>query len=245
MRVVVALCLLSLTVFVFGGCLDFDLDGVKNSNTLSTSEIEAEIDITATRPGHFKIVARFDSSGLFSDGVLLNGGDQVVYIFNGRGQRLRRDNDSDPPRYLRKPDVPMAEGPIDVQFVRGNGNVFSNMITLRPEFTVTEPSDGQLFTFADTLFLTWTPAELGEIMDLTFYVACYKTGGGTAARRFTVMEPDDGSASLDLSMLPEAMDPQLDTSRDCLMDIEYTRESTTDIDPPFDSPSRLRARQTR
>ena len=75
--------------------------------------------------------------------------------------------------------------------------------------------------------------------------SCKTLTGGSRGGSFNLQVLDDGAHSYDLGLLPEAMDPAVDTSQDCTLDVDFFREATSTIAPPFSSFSHLESTQIR
>ena len=104
---------------------------------------------------------------------------------------------------------------------------------LRPEFDVTMPMDDDVVDFTTVLPLEWAPPDPGRLMNVRLELACATFAGPTRIRNAQRSFDDDGAASYDLALFPEATDPAIDPSIPCRLDLEFTRVDTTPLAPPF------------
>jgi len=234
----------SVLVFVMAigaGCsaTDFDADGFflfeGPSTSVATIDIDATMSARATESAMTRIVVELDEDGvLLGNDLFLSGGERLEATFGAQTQTLARDPASTDIEYFADFNSSSSVDPIQVRFFRRDGSIVdSPFVFLRPDFTVTSPSTGQAADFMDVLSLEWTPAEPAEIMDVRLRLLCMTLDGGSRLRNVFQNFTDDGSASYDLSLFPEATDPLIDQSIDCILEIEFTRETLSSVAPPF------------
>jgi hypothetical protein len=170
----------------------------------------------------------------------LDGGDSFRATLDGKNRTLERSETSTEPYYVTSFDPSPAEGSVRVRF---RGSNFT--VTLRPEFTVTSPTAGEVLGFQDDLNLQWTPAEPGGVMQIWICRECRTTTGGARGGSFYIQVLDTGAYTYDLSLLPEATDPAVDTSQDCSLELDFLRQGFATISPPFSLGSDMQSTQRR
>lgn len=213
-----------------------------NSQRLETAEIDADISVFASEPGRIVVEADVEHETAFERiyDVELSTDDTIgVTTPNGQTGRLRRTKSSRGPHYRARIDTSPTEGRVRIHFRDSHADV-----DLRPAFSVTSPTPGEVFGFQDDLSIAWTPAEPGQKMEIWIHRSCRTTTGATREGRSFQRVDDNGSYVYDLSVLPEATDPTIDTSRDCSLEVELERYESTGLSPTFGS-GILRAMQIR
>jgi hypothetical protein len=212
-----------------------------DSSGIATADLEAEITVHAHEAGRVFVAATLETETVVDvEDVELSGGDSFrATSSDGQTRKLERGG-SDLPRYRAEFVTSPAEGPFQVQF---RGSSFT--VLLRPEFSVTSPAPGDVFGFQDDLNFEWTPAQPGHVMRIWINHLCHTTTGGLFGGSFFVQVPDTGEYSYDLSLLPAATNPVVDTSQDCSLAVQLMREESTDISPPFATASEMESSQDR
>jgi hypothetical protein len=146
-----------------------------NSQTLETDEIEADIDVFAREPGRIVVEADVEHENVLQSivDVELSTDDAIrVTTPNGDTGRLKRSKSSSGPRYRAEFDTTPTEGRVRICFRDMHFDV-----DLRPEFSVTSPTPGNVFGFQDDLRIAWTPAEPGSVIQIWFDRSCRATTG--------------------------------------------------------------------
>ena len=209
---------------------------------IATADLDAHITVSAHEPGEVVVTASLEhDTGLDIEPVALSGDDSFrATAPDGDTRELARAGSSGSPRYRADFETSPAEGLVDVRF-RGSDST----VRLRPEFTVTSPTRGEVFGFQDDLNFEWTPAEPGHVMRIWIRRSCRTTTGGTRGGSFFLQVPDTGDYAYDLGLLPEATDPAVDPSQDCSLEVELVREASAVIAPPFSVGSEMQSTQTR
>jgi hypothetical protein len=224
-----------------GGVDGGDSDSTVSSSRFDTDELDAGIYVSASAPGRVFVGASLEYDSVFDvEPVELDGGDSFRATLDGRNRTLERSETSTEPYYVTSFDQSPAEGSVRVRF---RGSNFT--VTLRPEFTVTSPTAGQVLGFQDDLDLQWTPAEPGGVMQIWIRRECRTTTGGVRGGSFYIQVLDTGAYTFDLSLLPEATDPAVDTSQDCSLELDFRRHAYATISPPFSLGSDMQSTQRR
>jgi hypothetical protein len=200
-----------------------------NSQRLENEEIDADIDVFGLAPGRIVVEAELeheDSLERIYD-VELSTDDEIdVTLPNGQKGALKRAKGR---RYRARFDTSPSEGQVRIHFRDEHVDV-----DLRPAFSVTSPTPGQVFGFQDDLNIAWTPAEPGQQIQIWIHRSCRTTAGATRDRStYVALADDNGSYVYDLSALPEATDPTIDTSADCPLEVELRRIDSSGLFPMF------------
>lgn len=224
-----------------GGAGGGDSDSALSSSRFDTDELDAGIYVSASTPGRVLVGASLEYDSIFDvEPVELDGGDSFRATLDGRTRTLELSETSAEPHYVTAFDESPAEGSVRVRFRGANFT-----ITLRPEFTVTSPVPGEVLGFQDDLNLRWTPAEPGGVMQIWIRRECRTTAGGVRGGSFYLQVLDTGVYDYDLSLLPEATDPAVDTSQDCSLELDFLRQAYATISPPFSPGSDMQSTQRR
>lgn len=236
--------LLLISMVLANGCDD---GGQTDSTKIETQDIDANFSVTSGQPGETVVGASLETDRGFSvEAVALAGRESLVAKFDGYSRALVLDPTAPDPRYSTVFHTAAASGPVQIVFHRAHGSTISDpVVILRPEFTVAEPRTGEFYRFGDDLPLEWAPAQPGDVMKIWLRLRCTTLSGGTAGRSFFLQVEDDGSNSYDLGLFPEATDPTIDQSIDCVLSVDFQRIRSSDIAPPFAAGSSMTATQTR
>ncbi len=231
------LAVLALAMTIGSGCNgdDFELNLFEGPSTgVATIDMDATMSALATESAMTRVVVSLHEDEFFGDDLFLSGGERLEATFGGQIQTLARDRASSDFEYFADFPSSSSVDPIQVRLFRADSSIVdSPIVFLRPDFSVTSPLTGQAADFMDVLLLEWTPAEPGENMSVRLELTCMDLNGGITLRNVYQSFDDDGSASYDLSLFPEATDPIIDQAIDCMLDIEFTRVTVNSVAPPF------------
>jgi len=219
------------------GCTDSDFGTelfTGPTTAVATGDIDATMTARATESAMTRVVVSLDEDEFLGNDLYLAGGERLEATFDGQTLTLARDPLARDIEYFSVFSSSSSVDPIQVRFFRADGTIVGAPdVFLRPDFSVRSPVRGQTATFMDTLLLEWAPAEASANMSVRLELTCRMLDGTIAIRNVHPIYADDGSASYDLSLFPEATDPLIDRTADCMLEVEFTRVAVTSVAPPF------------
>lgn len=235
------------TCFIF--CLAGGISGCGStqSDNVKTKGISAEITISADSTGKATVSTSLSAgSGFGATSLILSSGDVLKATANGTTQVLSKDTTLfGEVKYKTTFDNINPGTVTTVSLQRADDTSCPNSHVQLPDaFTITVPSQGQIFSRTDTMNVNWTPpVNIAGSMKIDFLTTCTSQQGGDVIRSNGFFRSDSGATTVAVADL--FPDLPFDTAKDCTSKVEITRSVDGTLDPGFGEGGSIKGVQSR
>lgn len=235
--------LIFLTCVISTGCSKTD------SANVTTKAIFADIKIVGNSKGTTDVFVDLDvGSGLNGTDLELSDGDSLTATANGQTQILSKSSNIMNIEYITTFDTNEADMEVTVSFTRENGlSAPDSKATLPAPFTLTAPTDGDLFGLNDPVIFEWLPVDETSRIGIVSIYTCQNTDAeGTLTTIGTGISErivDNGFTSYTMRELFGTSSPET-YNRGCTLELEVSRSRAGSIDSHFGEGGRIIAKQS-
>jgi len=235
------------TCFIF--CMVGGLSGCGStqSENVKSKGISAQITVTADSAGKVTVnTSLFVGSGLGATSLRLSAGDALKATANGAMQVLTENTTLFGEVGYTTTFDHIDPGTVTVVSLERKDDTScpNSRVQLPDAFTVTAPSQGQIFNRFDIMSVNWTPpVNIAGNMYVDFLTTCTSKQGGIVIRSNGFSRSDSGATTIPVvDLFP---DLEFDTTKDCTSKMEITRSVVGTLDPGYGEGGSIKGVQSR
>ncbi len=217
-----------------------------DSTNVNTDSIYADMSLTASTAGRTRINVELNVEEKNGTNIELSSGERLEASSGSESVTLAQDTDFDDIDYEGSLNTSSSDDPYNITLVRENGlSIDGSTVNMPDEFTVSSPSEDEVYDSNQSLPLRWTPERSGEMIELETSTNCTTDTGSTSTTLEIFELVDDGSEDWLLSNLTAADGDNIDRAIDCVIDVMLVRRATGTLDTRFESGGQITATQSR
>ncbi|AWB65263.1 hypothetical protein C2869_01845 [Saccharobesus litoralis] len=134
--------------------------------------------------------------------------------------------------------------PISMSLYRAHGeDAINSSVVLPEEFSIYSPQSGEVYAASESIAISWQAPQDIQDSELRYELSCRQTNGEIIYSGDVQTIQDDGNYSLDISNLSVLSHQDLDTQRQCDLNIQLARPQQGQVDEVFLAGSQITAYQ--
>jgi len=217
-----------------------------DSTNVTTAGIYANMEVNASSPGRSGINVELNVGGPNGTNLDLTSTERLEASAGGQTIILSQDTDFLDIDYEGTLNTSSSASPFRISFFREDGTIIDgSTVSLPDEFTLTSPSENEVFNANQSLPLRWTPGRSGQSIELQTYTRC-TTNSGSEPLTLEIFDlSDDGAEDWPLSNITADNGNDIDPTIDCEMDVKLVRNQNGTLDARFEEGGQITATQSR